>query len=305
MIKDIDLKLISALDADGRASYAELSRTLGISISTVAKKVKNLLLDGVIEIKAIPNPDRLGHTAHAFIVMRTSVNKIEEVCKRLEVFPNIDLLAAIFGHFNLIASVQFTSWDHLHEFISSKIASIDDISEMEILFAKENRKRFYHILGPQDSEKSTLKIDDIDRKLIDALCIDGRYSVSYLAEQFDLSISSASKRLTHLFEENAIMVRANVDYNKIGYHARAFILIHAQNNYITDICATINGFNEVQTLITLINGYDIFVGIISQNAEGLYDLINSKIAGIPGVLDFEVWIRGKNFKRYFGPLPEK
>jgi DNA-binding Lrp family transcriptional regulator len=305
MIKDKDLKLILALDADGRASYAELSRSLGISISTVAKKIKHLLNDGVIEIKAIPNPDRLGHTAHAFVAMTTTVNKLEEVCKRLELYPNIDLLAAIFGRFNLVASVQFTSWNHLHDFISSELATIENISNMEILFAKENKKRFYHIRGSKDSEYSTLKIDNIDRQLIDALCVDGRYSVSHLATTFNLSISSVSKRLTHLFEENAIRVRANIDYDKIGYHARAFILIHAQNNMIDDICRKLNGYEDVQTVITLINGYDIFAGVVARDSESLYDLINKRIASIPGVHDIEVWIRGKNFKRYFGPLPEK
>jgi Lrp/AsnC family transcriptional regulator for asnA, asnC and gidA len=305
MITETDLKLIAALDANGRASYAELSRSLGISISTISKKVKSLLDDRVIEIQAIPNPNRLGQTAHALVALRTSVDKLENVCKRLEVYPSIDLLAAVFGRFNLVASVQFSNWDDLHGFISTKIAAVDDITNMEVFFAKENKKRFYHILGTRDHEKSVLKIDDIDRKIINALCVNGRSSVSDLAKMFDLSISSVSKRLSHLFEENAIRVQAHVDYNKIGYHARAFILIRTKNNMIENICRTINNFAEVQTVITLINGYDIFLGTVSYDSESLYNLVNQKIAVIPGVLNAEVWIRGKNFKRYFGPLPEK
>jgi DNA-binding Lrp family transcriptional regulator len=305
MITETDLKLISALDSNGRASYAELSRSLGISISTISKKVKSLLDDKVIQIQAIPNPNRLGQTAHALVAMRTSVNRLEDVCKCLEVYSSIDLLAAVFGRFNLVASVQFTNWDDLHDFISSVIASINSITDMEVFFAKENKKRFYHILGTKDNEKSTLKIDDIDRQIINALCIDGRASVSSLAKMLDLNISSVSKRLSHLFEENVIRVQAHVDYNKVGYHARAFVLIRAQNNMIESICKTINNFTEVQTVITLINGYDIFLGTVSYDSESLYSLVNQKIAVIPGVHNVEVWVRGKNFKRYFGPLPEK
>jgi Lrp/AsnC family transcriptional regulator, regulator for asnA, asnC and gidA len=305
MITETDLKLIAALDANGRASYAELSRSLDISISTISKKVKSLLDGRVIEIQAIPNPNRLGQNAHALIAIRTSVNKLEDVSKRLEVYPSIDLLAAVFGHFNLIASVQSSNWDDLHDFISTKIGAVENITDMEVFFAKENKKRFYHILGSRDHEKSVLKIDDIDRKIINALCANGRSSVSELAKMFELSISSISKRLSHLFEENAIRVQAHVDYNKIGYHARAFILIRAQNNMIENICKIVNNFTEVQTVITLINGYDIFLATVSHDSESLYQLVNHKIAVIPGVLNAEVWIRGKNFKRYFGPLPEK
>jgi DNA-binding Lrp family transcriptional regulator len=305
MITETDLKIISALDADGRVSYAEISRSLGISISTVAKKVKSLIKDKVIEIKAMPNPHRLGQTAHALIAIRASVNGLEDVCDRLIPYSSINLLVAILGRFNLLASVEFTNWDDMHNFISSDLASISNISDMEVFFTKDDKKRRYDIPGTHDHEKSLLKIDNIDRKIIEALCEDGRYSVSYLADKFNLSISSVSKRLSHLLDENAIRVRAELNHSKVGFYAKAFILIRAQNHMIESICREINSFQEVETIITLINGYDIFVGTISRNTESLYELANKKMAAIPGVLNIEIWLRGKTFKRYFGPLPEK
>lgn len=305
MIKEIDLKLISELDANGRVSSAELSRSLGISVSTVAKKISTLRKNGIIEIRAIPNPHRLGHIASAMIAIRTSVGKIEDVYKRLSVYPNIDLIVAIFGRFNLLVSAHFSSWDNLHDFISSELATIDYIIDKQIIFIKDNKRRFFDFPGKQNDERSILKIDKIDRQIIDALCIDGRYSVSYLAEILDLDISTVSKRLSHLFAENAIRVRANVDNKKIGYHSLAFILIHAQNNMIDSICRQIDTFEEVSTIITLINHYDIFVNAKSVDSQSLYDFINNKISVIPGVIDIEVWLRGKTFKTFFGSLPEK
>jgi DNA-binding Lrp family transcriptional regulator len=40
MLTNTDLKLLSALEEDGRLSYAELSRKLDISIPTVIRRVK-------------------------------------------------------------------------------------------------------------------------------------------------------------------------------------------------------------------------------------------------------------------------
>jgi DNA-binding Lrp family transcriptional regulator len=305
MLKEKDLKLISILEKDGRTSYAQLSRSLGISTATVAKKVKNLIDDGIITINGIVNPHRLGHTAHAIIAIKTYVNKLEDVCNYLTKFPNVDLMVAVFGRFNLVVSVEFMSWDALHEFISSELAAMKDIREMEIYFTKVDKKRAFDVYPTDKNTAAVLNIDKTDREIIEALRTDGRTSVSDLAHQLGLSISSISKRISHLHEENAVRVHAVVNQNKVGFHANAFILIHAHHDQIENICQNFLDFEEIRTIITLVNGYEIFIAAICLDSEDLYELVHNKIAAITGVIDTETWLRGKVFKRYYGPLPVK
>ncbi len=303
MITNSELKIVSVLEENGRASYAELSRTIGLSVSTIAKRVRRLIDDGVMTINAVPNPHRLGLVAHALIAIKTSVDKLEYVCDQLASFPNIDLIVALFGRFNLIMSVQFMNWDNLHDFITTELSAIHDISDMEIYFTKENKKRAYDIFQEKVGRDYKLNIDKIDKEIIDTLCIDGRYSVSNLANKLNLSVSSVSKRISRLYDENAIKVRAVVDHNKVGLHANAFVMVRAEHNQIEHICDNMRNYEEIRTIITLINGYDILINVISKDAESLYDLVNNRIAHIPGVTDLETWLRGKIFKRYYGPLP--
>lgn len=297
-----DLKLVATLEKDGRASFAQLSRLLGVSISTVAKKTRQLLEEGVVEIKAVTNPHRLGLNAHAMIAIRTSPQALDKVSAKLVEHPNTELVANIFSRFNILVSAQFETWDDLHEFVSSELSIIHEILDMEIYFCKENKKRYFDVpFAP--SENSPLKIDEIDRQIINVLCVNGRYSVSNLANTLGLSVSTASKRLSRLYDENAIQVRGHVNQTKIGNHATAFFMIKADHDEIERICDSIVTYHEISTVITLVNKYDIFVGGVCRDSDALYDLVNIRIASIPGVKDIETWPRGKIFKRHYGLLP--
>ena len=303
-MKDIEFQLISTLEKDGRISFTQMSRLLGISVSTIAKKYKNLVQAGVIEIKAITNPHRLGLNAHAIIAIRTSVGKLEGIGNKLAEFPNVELVVALISRFNLVISAQYTNWGELLDFISTELSAIEDIHEMEIFFTKDNIKRFYDT-PHAGLDVSPVKIDGIDRQIINALCENGRSSVSCLAHELNLSVSSISKRLSRLYNENAIKVRAIIDYSKIGYDSSAFILVRAQHKQLKSICETLIKYTELSTIITLINGYDIFLSTTCKDSHSLYDLINNKIASIRGVDDIVIWPRGKTIKRFFGLFPNK
>ena len=57
----VDRRLVEALRRDGRASYAELARSVGLSSSAVHERVAKLESTGVIiGFRAIVNPQAIG-----------------------------------------------------------------------------------------------------------------------------------------------------------------------------------------------------------------------------------------------------
>ena len=64
----IDQALVEALVVSGRASYQELGRTIGLSATATADRVRRLQANGVITgFRAIVDPDRLGRNVEAVI----------------------------------------------------------------------------------------------------------------------------------------------------------------------------------------------------------------------------------------------
>src|SRR4030088_1415428 len=65
---DTDWRLLEALQRDGRASYADLARTIAMSPSAVTERVRRLEEAGVITgYAAVVNPDRLGLNIMGFV----------------------------------------------------------------------------------------------------------------------------------------------------------------------------------------------------------------------------------------------
>ena len=58
-IDEIDLRIIEALQLDGRRPFTKLAAELGISEASVRQRVANLINTQVMQIVAITNPIKL------------------------------------------------------------------------------------------------------------------------------------------------------------------------------------------------------------------------------------------------------
>src|SRR5262245_51115897 len=71
LLDETDKRILEALQHDGRASYAELARTVSMSASAVAERVRRLEESGVISgYTAVVDPERLGLGVLAFVRLR-------------------------------------------------------------------------------------------------------------------------------------------------------------------------------------------------------------------------------------------
>jgi DNA-binding Lrp family transcriptional regulator len=301
MAGNTDLKLIAALEDNGRTSYETLSRSLGVSISTVAKKVNHLVNSGIFTIKAVPNPNRIGLITNAIIGMNVSMDKIDEVCNSLKEQFNVNLVTTTFGRFNLLIAVYFKSRERIDNFLSSDLIKRKDIYETEIFYARDIRKPYDRILTAAPGEPDISNLDQTDRRLINLLIEDGRFTCSYLASQLGISISSVSKRRDRLVREDIIRIKAMTNPARIGYNANAFIFLRIDHNRLDDICAEFIPLHEVVTIMTLMNGYDIYIGAVARDSKSLYEFIKQRMKHISGIINIETLIGAEVIKRYYGP----
>jgi DNA-binding Lrp family transcriptional regulator len=300
LMDDIDLKLLTALVENGRASFRQLSRKLGISISEVSKRVNYLLKNQYLEIKGVPNPYKLGYLANAIIAANVAVDKIDEICRNLESNFNVNFIATTFGSFNLLIIVYFPTWDQLHTFISGGILASKDVHEIEIYFVKDVLKRYYGISSEKTFKPNFYKIDNIDLQIIYQLVENGRYSGKYLADKLGIDQSTVSKRISFLLNENFIRIRAITNPTKVGQRTNAIFLLRINRNNVEEIIAKLENLKEVISIMTLINGYDIYLSLVAKDNEDLYGLVKQKITLSSGIKHASILVIGKIIKRYYG-----
>lgn len=87
---DLDQKILQILIDDGRRSFADIARELGISRVHVRDRVQKLITAGVIEkFTLIVNPDKIGSTVSAFFDVEVDPQGIEAIAEDLARQPEV------------------------------------------------------------------------------------------------------------------------------------------------------------------------------------------------------------------------
>ncbi|MCX5232261.1 Lrp/AsnC family transcriptional regulator [Streptomyces sp. NBC_00233] len=123
-----DWRILEALQSEGRASFAELARTVSMSPSAVTERVRRLEDAGVISgYTAIVDQDRLGLPILAFVRLRYPHGNYKPFHDLLGTTPEILEAHHVTGDDCFVLKVAARSMRHLEE-ISGKIATLGSVT---------------------------------------------------------------------------------------------------------------------------------------------------------------------------------
>ena len=149
-IDSLDSQLIDLLMQDANISSTVLAKQLNVSSSTIRRRMKTLLEQGIIRIIASPDLTKVGLPVVAFISYEVSHEKIKSVLESLSKIPQVAWVAATSGRFNVRSVLWLGSTEELYTLIESVIGKIDGIlrSETSICLQIEKREptRFKQIM---------------------------------------------------------------------------------------------------------------------------------------------------------------
>lgn len=295
-LSDLDRKLILALQQDGRLSNVDLAARLGVHASTIGKRIENLEKDDLMKVRALPNPFKLGYTAHAFVALEVESRQIERICQRLMKHFPVNLVVTAFGRFDIIASLYYPTWEQLLTFVARELSAESGVRGVETFLVRDIVKRYY---GETTDDRSIVRIDDLDQRIIEKLTEDGRLKVRQLAGDLGISAPTCLRRVDRLLKSRVIEVKAIPNPSYIGYSANAFLLLRVQSGKLASVSAKLAAFKDIFLITTLFNVYDLFVGLNAVSPEALYAFKN-RILSVDGIISNETIIRAEIKKRYYG-----
>ncbi|WP_435137046.1 Lrp/AsnC family transcriptional regulator [Actinacidiphila sp. bgisy144] len=123
-----DLRILEALQHDGRASYAELARSVAMSASAVTERVRRLEESGVIRgYSAVVDPERLGLGILAFVRLRYPTGNYKPFHDVLATTPEITEAHHVTGEDCFVLKVLARSMRHL-ETTTGRIAALGPVT---------------------------------------------------------------------------------------------------------------------------------------------------------------------------------
>lgn len=137
---ELDHRLITELAKDARQSSAELSRKLGVSETTIRRRIQHLEKQGVITFSAILNPTKLGYSIIAIIALEVDLGSIDKISESLALCPNVRYVSLCTGNHDIFIGTWFHSSSELTQFVKDYLAKVPGIRKSETFVILDVKK---------------------------------------------------------------------------------------------------------------------------------------------------------------------
>jgi Lrp/AsnC family transcriptional regulator for asnA, asnC and gidA len=144
VLDEIDRKIISYLQYDGRMPFTNIASELGITEATVRRRVKQLTEDGKLQIVAIVEPQDLGWNEAAMIGISVKANQLADVAEKIAQLPEVTYLFQAAGEFDLFAEVYCRDKGHFVSFLNNRLHQIPGVERTQSFLILKMHKLSYH-----------------------------------------------------------------------------------------------------------------------------------------------------------------
>ncbi|MDR6970397.1 Lrp/AsnC family transcriptional regulator [Leifsonia shinshuensis] len=142
-IDDVSKAIIEQLQVDGRKSYAEIGKAVGLSEAAVRQRVQKLTESGVMQIVAVTDPMQLGFYRQAMIGVRCT-GDTRAVADKLAAMPDVDYVVLTAGTFDILAEVVCENDLDLITMLNSEIRTLEGVLSTETFVYLKLHKQFYN-----------------------------------------------------------------------------------------------------------------------------------------------------------------
>ena len=142
-IDEIAKSIIEQLQFDGRRSYAEIGKAVGLSEAAVRQRVQKLTETGVLQIVAVTDPMQLGFFRQAMIGIRCTGDK-RAIAENIAAISETDYVVHTAGSFDILVEVICEDDDEFIELLNSKIRSLPGVTSTETFVYLKLHKQFYN-----------------------------------------------------------------------------------------------------------------------------------------------------------------
>lgn len=238
-VHDLDLKVLSFLDRDARATVAEIAKDIGVSRQAVHNRIKTMESNGIILGHiTILDSGMVGYHWYRALIRLLNITKQQKqtVITYLKDHPYVTWLGEVGGRWDIAVNFACRSpaaFNDISEELAVQFGSL--VREMQILVyvniydysrsylapMHPSRKQFFHKM----SAGNPVTLDALDRKLIAHIAPSARMDHTQLGEVVGVSRNTVKNRLDRLMQQGLILgFRTFPNLQRIGRESHMLFL---------------------------------------------------------------------------------
>jgi Lrp/AsnC family transcriptional regulator for asnA, asnC and gidA len=123
-----DWKIITLLNEDGRMPSTEIAERLGnISARTVNNRIKVLTKEGIINIRAVIDPEKVGYGVLADVYIEVEPGLVRRVAHQVAKFKETSYVACVTGDVDVSLSLRARTIHELFDFVEGQLGKIPGV----------------------------------------------------------------------------------------------------------------------------------------------------------------------------------
>lgn len=231
----LDLRIVGALQIDGRASWRRIAEVLGESERTVSRRGRVLLDDGTVRVVALST---VAPTYLARLVCRpTSVPHVAAVLARR---PDAVFVYTLAGECDILVEFMVDVRTRAAT-LSDEIGGIDGVLRLHLgpvlhyfrtvagwrpgLLTPAEIAHLEPDETPPERSRTLEALDETDTAIVGALVADGRIPTEEIALLGGFSEATARRRVLALIRGGVVRVRAVIEPALLGHPVEAVVQV--------------------------------------------------------------------------------
>ena len=142
-LDDVSKSIIEELQYDGRKSYAEIGKAVGLSEAAVRQRVQKLTETGVMQVVAVTDPMQLGFYRQAMIGIRCG-GDTREIADKIAKLMAVDYVVLTAGSFDILVEVVCENDEDLITLLNEEIRTLPGVTSTETFVYLRLHKQFYN-----------------------------------------------------------------------------------------------------------------------------------------------------------------
>ncbi len=304
----LDLRLLHALQLDGRAAFSKIADVLNVSDRTVARRFGRLRTMGTARVAGVLNSHRTGH-AEWLARLRVVPSGAAPLARALARRPDTAWVTVVSSGTEIVCVFRVAGEGHAPLDALGRLPQITHVDAQRLLRPVMEHRRWIGrtsaltdeqiaaLRPPRTADPAPVRLTDLDRRLLPALAADGRAAYPDLARLVGWSESAVRRRLKELRRSGVLHLDVEVDSRLFGFSAQCLLWLTVTPARLGSVARSLAADPEAAFVCTTTGTHNLIAIAICQDADALHTYLADRVGSLGGIDRMETALISSYAKR--------
>ncbi|MFB9432565.1 Lrp/AsnC family transcriptional regulator [Streptoalloteichus tenebrarius] len=321
--RELDRRIVAALQLNGRAPWGTIARYVGTSESTVLRRAAQLTESGQLRVIGVVDVLRCGLGVPVLVRFRCRPGTATAVAEAVAARPETRYASVLTGSADCTAEIVLPSHEDVARLEVHRLAGGDDVLETETLAVMRTftsnhdwdsgvldadavaglRGTDVRPFEEQLWERPPERLDELDLAIIAALGEDGRMPYKELARQVGASESTAARRVDSLVRRGCLRFRTLAEPDILGFTVEFMLWLSVLPGRLDEAGQQLASHPGTRYLSATTGRFNLVGQVALRHFGELYRHTTDVVGALPGLQAADVTLQVSTLKRAWTPTP--